>query len=210
MPALELKTKKAGTKLLRGRLPSKRSINLAAVNDTSINYRIAIPAIVLIVLLAALFSKFAVIDRLNKVIRARNEVAQVQALLDADYDKIAEFGELTEKYAHYTYSGMTQDEINRVNRIETIDLIRDTVQPRSTVNSWSVKGNTLTLNITAATLREINEIAQDLESNELVSFCTVSAAATNDIIENNAVKETDVTADVIVYLQNPEEEGEEA
>ena len=51
---------KARAKKPRGRLPSKRTINLATVNIKRINWFVAIPLILLILVGAAALSKFAV------------------------------------------------------------------------------------------------------------------------------------------------------
>jgi hypothetical protein len=49
---------KKGSRLKRGRMPVKTSINLVPVNENKINLGIAIPAILLIILLAAAFRKY--------------------------------------------------------------------------------------------------------------------------------------------------------
>lgn len=205
-------TKKKSKALPKGRLPSKRTINLATVGEKPLNMAVTIPAIVLIILAAALVSKVAVVDRLVKVSRAQAEVAVLQAQLDAGYEAVTGYGDLAEEYAHYTLSGMTEEELQTVDRVALIDMLQRVVLSRAEVGSWNVVGNQLELPITGATLQEINMIVQQLEAEPLVDFCTVSTAATadqnkkQDVISENTV----VTAQVIVYL-NPvtEEDGAE-
>lgn len=189
----------------RGRLPVKRTINLAGAGEKPMNLKIAIPAIILIVLAAALFSKFGVVDRLIAVSRAQGEASKVRQELEQAYAKMASYGELTEKYAHYTYSGMTAEELSRADRIEVIDMISRVIMPQATVDNWTVNGNTLTISITGSTLQEINEIAQQLEAEEIVDFCTVTTAATNDVYTTSSDyvrSDIVVTARVIVYLNS--------
>ena len=50
-------------KLSYGHMPVKRSINFATVGEKPIDWRIASPSIVLIVLIAMVISKVTVIDR---------------------------------------------------------------------------------------------------------------------------------------------------
>ena len=107
----------------RGRLPVKRTINLATVGEKPVNPFIAVPAIVLIVVAAALFSKIAVIDRMVKVSQAQAEVSYLQSQIDAGYERIESFGELVEEYAHYTYSGMTEEELQRVDRDDVMEML---------------------------------------------------------------------------------------
>ncbi len=185
-------------------LPAKRSINLAAAgSEKPIKVRIALPAVILIVVAAILLSKFLVVDRLIAVSRAQGEVAAVQSQLDADYAKLASFGEMTDEYAHYTYSGMTDEEMARTDRVEVLDLIQRVVLPQAALSSWSVTGNVLTLDISRANLQEINLLAQQLNEDPLVDFCTVTTAATNDPRQDQSqIPWGQVTGQIVVYLKS--------
>ena len=203
------KNKKKGKAPRVRRLPTKRTINLAVVGEKPLNMLVAIPSIIVIILAAALVSKFAVVDRLMAVSKAQAEVATLQTYLDAGYKAIESYGDLVDEYAHYTLSGMTEEELQTVDRTEIISMLQRVVLQKAEVGNWSITGNRLELPITGATLQQINMIVQELEAEELVDFCTVSTAATSDmdnrrqVISENAV----VTAQVIVYL-NPATEGD--
>ena len=189
----------------------KRVINLAEVDKKTIDLRIAVPAILLILAAAFVFSKFAVADRLIAVSRAEGEVAAVQRELDAAYRRLDSFGELTELYAHYTFSGMTDEEIHRTDRAEILNLLRNVILPDVAVDAWNVKGNVLNVTMTADTLEDINRNVQKINGNELVDFCTVNNAKTNENRRTvtgggreETIIETSVTAQVMAYL-NPDE-----
>ena len=200
-----------GGRRRKGTIPVKRVINLAEVDKKTIDLRIAIPAILLILAAAFLFGKFAVADRLIAVSRAEGEVAAARRELDAAYRRLDSFGELTELYAHYTYSGMNDEEIHRTDRAEILNLLRNVVLPDVEVSAWNVKGNTLNITMTAGTLEEINHTVQKVNGNELVDFCTVSNAKTNENKRTVArgdreetIIETSVTAQVVAYLKPDE------
>ena len=184
-------------------LPVKRSINLANTEEKKVNLKIGIPAILLILIAAFVIGKFAVADRLTAVSRAEAQAAAAQAELNAAYDRLNSFGELTEIYAHYTYSGMTPEEVQRADRGSAISLIRRIIMPRGQVNSWSLSGNVLTVNLSCDNLRVVNRTVQELENEDTVNFCTVNTAATNDAIR--AAEGEGVTARITIYL-NPAEE----
>ncbi len=188
-------------------MPTKRSINLAALGEKPMNMAIAIPAVVLIVVAAVLFSKFLVIDRLAEVAAAQRHVAELQAQLDAGYEELAGFDELNELYAHYTYSGMTQEELTRTDRAEVLDLIQRLVIPRVELGEWSLSGNTLNLNVTGSSLQDINLLAQKLEEDGLVNYCSVTTAVNNDYVWVNGelIEDDDVDACVLVYLNSEAE-----
>ena len=207
----DVSVRPVGGRRRRGTLPVKRVINLAEVDKKTIDLRIAIPAILLILAAAFAFSKFAVADRLIAVSRAEGEVAAVQRELDDAYRRLDSFGELTELYAHYTYSGMTDEEVHRTDRAEILNLLRKVVLPDVAVDSWNVKGNVLNITMTADTLEDINRNVQKINSDELVDFCTVNNAKTNETRRTltrgdreETIIETSVTAQVVAYL-NPDE-----
>lgn len=196
------------TKVPRSRLPVKRSINLAQVDVKRINWWVAVPMILLILAAAAAFGKFAVADRFAAVSEARAEVKELRAQLDAGYAAIDTYGDLNERYAHYTYSGMTREELERVDRVSVMDLLRRGVLSSMWLDSWSVSGNVLTLSVSGKTLQEINLMMQKLLAEDMVDYCTVSTAQSSG--ESSAETEEDsdiVNAVVIVYLKNATEEA---
>lgn len=191
-------------KIPKNQLPSKRSINLAIEEKKNVKVSIAVPAIILILLCTYLFSKYFVIDRFAKVAAAQQQVAALQTRLDAGYEELAGFDDLAEMYAHYTFSGMTQEELTRTDRVSVLTLIQTVVMPRAGVASWSLTANQLTMNMTSSTLQQINLIVQSLEEDPLVDYCTVSTAVSKEQQMNaygNIVDDdTTVTALVVVYL----------
>ncbi|MBR5746285.1 MAG: hypothetical protein IKX92_03385, partial [Clostridia bacterium] len=136
-------------------VPGKRSINLAEVGVKKVNYKAAIPAIIIIAVLAVLISKFGVIDRFVKVADAEREVAELQARIDTAQARIQSYGELRETYAHYTYSDMTEEELNRADRVGVMELLKRVVMPKAAISTWSVSGNQLKVMLNAGTLEEI-------------------------------------------------------
>ena len=212
--SLPKKTKgKAAAQNLRefrvGRLPSKRSINLVGIGEKKINPVIAVPAIVLILVLACLFSKFVVVDRLLVMTRAQNKVESMQQELDQVNAEIASYGDILEEYAHYTYSDFTYDELNLAGRNDVLQLIDDVVTSRLIVQSYTVTENVLVLRVTGNTLQEINQTAQLLEAEEMVDFCTVTTANTNNSkAKNDTEGYTSVSGEVTVYLLGAMDLGE--
>jgi hypothetical protein len=197
------KAAKTGSrKFSLAQMPTKTSINLAAVGQKKVNYKIAIPAFILLVAAVVLFSKFLVIDRLAEVAAAQNKVNELQSRLDVGYNELAGFEDLNDKYAHYTYSGFTEEELTRTSRVEVLRLIRRVVLPKVSLNAWSLSSNELNLDVTANTLQEINMLAQALQEDSLVNYCTVNNANTNEqrTVNGEDIDET-VSARVLVYLE---------
>ncbi len=200
--ATKSKKIKSGALRRRGQIPSKRTINLATIGEKPMRLGIAIPGIILILLAAAVFSKFLVIDRFAEVNAAQRVVYELQNKLDAGYEELTDFDDLSNLYAHYTYSGFTAEELNRTDRADVQRLIRTMIIPYAEVDSWSVTGNELTVNMSAESLQQINLIVQQLEAQDMVDFCTVNTANTNDNTRGNRTSEefSYVKARVLAYL----------
>ena len=127
MAADSKKPKKGGKKALRGRMPSKRTINLILVDENKINPLKAILGILLIVILAGLFSKFLVYERLMLMTASANKATQLRADLDSATEAIKNFGDVETTYAHYTLAGMTQAELSLVDRTLVLGLVERTL-----------------------------------------------------------------------------------
>ena len=201
-------TKKQKTQTINpSKLPTKKSINLATVGVKKMKYGLLIPLLIVVLAAAVALAKFAVIDRMNALAKEKAEVARLEKEIAAGYEKIETFGELTEQYAHYTFSGMTEDELTRADRVAAIELIRRVVSPSAEVTAWDLTGNELVLTLKSETLQEINVIAQAIEAEEIVDFCTVTTASTHDSqYKTEESSDNRVTAKIIVYLNEAKRE----
>ncbi len=194
--------KSSGTrKFSLAQMPSKTTINLVTVGQKRINLKLAIPALILILALIVVLGKFLVFDRFAEVAQAQRVVDELQTRLSAGYEELAGYEDLNDLYAHYTYSGFTEEELGRTSRVEVLRLIRQVVLPKVELNSWSLTSNELIIDVTGKTLQDINMLALDLQDDSLVNYCTVSTANTNDQRSDRADGDA-VTARVLVYLES--------
>ena len=206
--------KKAGKKkIIRGKMPQKRSINLALVGVERIDPKLALAGSLIVFLLAAMFSKFLVADRLAAMNRESAQVAALRTQLSQEYDKVASFGSIADEYAHYTYSGMPEEELSLVDRADVIRMIKEGTENNREVESWSLKSNVVTLTVSGRDLQEINQLARRLEQFDLVNTWTVTAAAKEEIQAQGSSGPEDgssvVRANIIVFLQSEDTDKEE-
>ncbi len=180
MAAADNKSAKKASRV-RGRLPVKRSINMAAVGQKKTNILAVVLAILLVVIVVAAVGKFFVMDRFAEVEAEQQKVRDLRNELSLANAKLDSFGELKDTYAHYTFADMTGEELSRVERSEVVDLIERIVLPAAKLNSWSIRQNQLTLNVTLDTLQDTNLLAQILNEEKMVEFATVKNAVTNEI-----------------------------
>ena len=197
-------------------MPSKRTINLAPIGVKKIDLRLAAGGILLILLLASAFGKFLVADRLNAVIRAEGEVTALQSDLQGIYRRVASYGDLEEEYAHYTYSGMTKEELAMADRAEVVRIVQKETGEAARLISWNLSGNLLTLSVAASDLQDINRMVKNLGEFEIVDLCSVTTAVKEDlqvpgayagVPEELAGADHIVRANILVYLKNAGEEA---
>ena len=155
-----------------GRVPTKRSINFAEIGKQKTNYMSTVIVVVIVLVIAALVAKFGVMDRLDEVAAEEARTAELQTQLNQSYATIESFGELTETYARYTYSGMTDAEVTLADRVAVLDLIDRVVYNRCNVESWQLSGNELVLNINVEgkekNMRQINFLTNELQNDPMV------------------------------------------
>ena len=180
----------------RGHMPVKRVINLASVGEKPIRLSSAIPSVLLVIVLAGLLSKIAVTDRFAKVSEMRREVSAVQRQVDEVTEALGGFGDMTDRYAHYTFSSFSQDELIRTDRIAILDMVERMVMPIMVGSTWTVSGNQMVLNIQGATLEAINQLMQQLEAEPLVDYCTISTARQTP----NSPNTDPVVASITIYF----------
>lgn len=192
----------AGTALGRTAKAPKKQINLALAGQKKKHYWVAVPAIGGIVMVAGVIGKVAVADRLVKMSEAQSAVFQMQQQVDDITAYIDSFGDLQETYAHYTYQGLTGDELSFLNRPEVLKLMTDIIFPKVMVSSWSVSGNQLSLPVTGENLSDINSLVQELEQEPIVDYCNVMTAVTDGNTETEAAADK-VTGQIVIYLLDP-------
>ena len=192
-------------KALRGHLPVKRSINLAKVDEKKLSIPKAIFGSLIIILLAAAFSKFLVMDRLTAMNGASSLAAQKSMDLAKAMDLLASYAGVEDEYAHYTTTGMLQEEVSLVDRSRILRLVRKALPTNGGTTSWSVTGNIMTVEVTGDSLQKLNRLAKKLEKYAIVDSCTITNANKEDITKSkDASKE--VRARLLVYLQQPPKE----
>ena len=174
------------------------------------NWALVVLVLVLIFLALGAAGKFLILDRLAEVKAAEAEADDVLLQINMVNMKIQQYGEMNDIYAHYTYTGMTEEERTRVERTEVMNLLQRTVILRTDVSKWDLSGNLLTVTVTGDTLEDINMTAQKLRDDPFVNYCQVNTAKTNTVTKYAYELDTAerVAAVIVAYLNRPEEVAE--
>lgn len=178
--------------------PTKQTMNFVH-HESSFNLKKLAPVLLLIIIAAALFTKFGIMDQLNKKVSAYRDLSNKQNELSVLNAKLTGYDELAADYGRYSYGRMSEQEIGMVDRMDVLDLIQKKIMSVASVESFSVNSNTLNLNLSGITLNQASSIVKDLESSELVESASVNSASAQD------GSEAIVVMSIILTKEVPEE-----
>ena len=139
-------------------------------------------------------------DRLATIIVDTNKVSTMQEEIADINSKINAMKGVEDQYAHYTTSGMTAEELGRVDRVKAMKLINKQFMRANVCRSWNLTGNVMTLKVNGPSLRELNQTAAELEENDIVERCVISTA------DKRLAEGDDVVVTFIIYLKQPDKE----
>ena len=160
--------------------PSKVTLNLAMREKSQFSPGKLIPLLLILVVLAALFGKFAVADRLSKMDSAQAELLSLQLRKASLEEAVVGYDELSERYARYSVGWMTEDEQAAVSRMEMISLVEKELMPGSRVRQISAGGNILSVELSGVTLEDTAHFVQSLYQRPDVANVSVYTASTKD------------------------------
>lgn len=159
--------------------PSKRHINLVECSRQETHVARNTVLLVVILVAAVLFGKFAVADVLSAASSATARVNAVQAEAAALAQQNADYAELQEKYEEYAVNSLSDEEMSLVDRGQILALLQRTVANSADLQSVSIQENTVQLQFANGSLEDVSNIVASLESEPLVQNVSVSTAQTN-------------------------------
>lgn len=176
------KTPKKTTKKNTVAAPSKQTMNFVH-HQSSFNPKKVVPIVLVIVIFAALFTKFGIMDPLAKKTAAYAELAMKQEQLAAINAKLTGYDELAMKYGRYSYGWMSETEVNMVSRMDVLNLVEKEIANKAVIDNMAVNNNVLTLNIHGITLEQASDMVKRLENNDLVQSAYVYTAVAEEAEE---------------------------
>ena len=157
--------------------PTKTTINLMNAAALRGNTRFNVMLFVVFLIVLIIFAKFAVVDPLSLGMQSNAEVQAAKEQLAALEAENHSYTDLSAQYSRYVVTGLTEEEINRADRTELIDLLRTTVLGTTHLSSVKVVGNTVTILCVGITLQDASSLVQSLEQDSRIAHVTVSTAA---------------------------------
>ena len=187
-------TREIGKKNVKIKYPEKTYINLVQSENKG-NDRKAFAWFLVFLIALAIFTKFAVLDQLDKISRAEaaynQMLGQVNEIKKAnsEYDAVkAEYDEVTDWY-------MTEEEKAEIDKYNVFKMLEDDMMPYVGIKSVQIAGNTIAVQTNVTTLQTVSKFLSVLQNDHRNGFVTVTTASAS-----NGKEETknDVVASVII------------
>ena len=174
--------------------PVKTDINLAIREKKQNKLSTNIPTFIILVIAIAIFSKFAVINRLEQASEAEHSATVAQQQLETLKEYTNNYPKVLEEYNALLAS---KSSINVVaTPMERLGLVERYLISASQVNSFDVVDDVITAQISGVTLNQISAIYANLMSDPLIENVQVYTASTND--KNNSLTTATMTIQLTV------------
>lgn len=160
--------------------PSKTDINLIKTEATKGNSLTALLLFFIFLIFLAFFTKFAVVDPLASSMNSSEEVNVARAELATLVLGNETYTELTERYAQYIVTELSEEEVSLASRNDVIDLLESKIMGFANLSSIIVDGNKVSVVCVGVDLQTVSGLVQSIEQDERVSYVTVSTAQERD------------------------------
>ena len=175
-------------------LPQKNAINLAQGVSGTQNRTMTLIAFGAAVIVIVILCKLLVIDVLAGAMASNGQVSrmesQVQELVAANED----YDQVSKEYSRYVVTGLTDDELQQVDRQQVIGLVRSYLLDLGQLQSMQVSGNVVTANVAGVSMARVSQRIKLIQADPLVASAQVSSAqGAESSLSSNAVHTVVIT-----------------
>lgn len=174
--------------------PVKTDINLAIREKKQNKLSTNIPTFIILVIAIAIFSKFAVINRLEQASEAEYSATVAQQQLETLKEYTNNYPKVLEEYNALLASKSSLNVV--ATPMERLGLVERYLISASQVNSFDVVDDVITAQISGVTLNQISTIYANLMSDPLIENVQVYTASTDD--KNNSLTTATMTIQLTV------------
>ena len=167
--------------------PSKQYLNLAVKEKNGIDAKVAIPAIIAVLVLVGLFAKFAIMDRFAKVEAAQTELTNLKLERSVINAKLEDYDATVEEYKKYSVSWMDDIEKALVLKTDMIDLINSEILKNSETRSISISGNTISAQLVGLSLTDTSALIDRLYARPDVQDVQMFTATTEEAVGGQVI-----------------------
>lgn len=153
--------------------PSKKSINLYYQESASTKFSTLVLDIVFVVVVVAALLKVFLFDVIADKNDALAKVEKLQRSLDQQTAAIAEYDDVAEEYARYSYQILV-DDMNQQDRLQILTMLENTVFTKGGISNISITDNIISLSFVNLNLDECAQLIKDIQSYEMVETVEIS------------------------------------
>lgn len=161
--------------------PTKEHMNLAVQKKKDRNVKKIVIITIIVLIVATLFAKFAVIDFMAQVGAKQAELAEQQQLKTATLEKLSSYDEVAATYEKYGFFELDDKKsVLSVDALAALQLVDNYIAKKATVSGLNFVGDTMTLTLTDISLNDVGQLQSELDQLELVRSVSVSTATTQN------------------------------
>ena len=184
------------------KIPTKRTVNLAKRESHKRDMITLTTGTFIILVLCFCVAKFGVIDQLSRLNAAERAYNEVHTQYVEMQEAVANYPAVEQEYRTYSRKWMNEDSsvAVSVDRTEVLDLIENHMMNVGNVETFTISGDLVLINMNGMNLEEISLMLADLSRQDIVASTALTIASTTKTANE------DVDFSVTVTLQSPAEE----
>lgn len=166
--------------------PSKKTINLYYKDEKSDGISTFTLYVLFIIVILVALSKMFVFDLVAELNTAKNTYEKNQATLESYLTALEKYDDVNSEYNRFSYSYLSDQEKIQ-DRMDVLAMLEQTIFAKSTVQSISISGDLISINLTDIELDETASLAKLIEDHEIVESVTVNTASFGGTYTTNMV-----------------------
>lgn len=181
--------------------PTKQTMNFI-VDETAKTNKISIGLFIVFLIGLALFTKFGVIDTLNKTSELQSTYNSYTSQIDSLNEQLKNYSEVEEKYNAMIGSYLNENESSSVYQSDIITLIDEDIIPYVPITNFTINGDDIMIYTGSTDMNTVSNVISRLQNDDRTDYVTLSRTLAD------STDSSKVTADIqITYNSHLEEEG---
>ncbi len=160
-------------KLKREIFPTKKTMNFVVDYETKTN-RYSLIGFGIFIVILALFTKYCVIDVIQKTNEIQSQYTTSNEQIDALNQQLQNYNEVEEKYNAMIGTFLTDSEKVCMNRTDLLKMIDEDVLPYASITNISMTNDSISVYTGLTDLNTISKVVDILQKDSRTNYVTVS------------------------------------
>lgn len=174
--------------------PSKKTVNFVKDKSQKAN-KLTVVGFVIFLIALALFTKFGVIDTLNKVNSLESYYNSTVSTINEYNQKLESYKEVESTYNDLVGSYLTDNEQLSTSRVQIINMLNKDFDGFGNITNYNINGNIVTVYTSATTLSEISRFLNVLQNDSNIIYATCKRTVYDSDYEELVHGEFEITYD---------------